>query len=91
MLQLESSSNATNSVNLQGENTIVILGPLIEYRYDSSPPFYTYLYIHDKVLHNCLMAYKESHNIMPKTVMDELGLQITKSYHDLYSFDSRKV
>jgi hypothetical protein len=28
---------------------------------------------------------------MPKAVMDELGLEITKSYHELYSFDSRKV
>jgi hypothetical protein len=26
-----------------------------------------------------------------KAVMDELGLQITKSYHDLFSFDSQKV
>jgi hypothetical protein len=31
------------------------------------------------------------HNLIPKTVMDELGLEITKTYHDLYSFDSRKV
>jgi hypothetical protein len=28
---------------------------------------------------------------MPKTIMDELGLEFTKTYHDLYSFDSRKV
>jgi hypothetical protein len=28
---------------------------------------------------------------MPKIVMDELGLEITNAYHDLYSFDSRKV
>jgi hypothetical protein len=28
---------------------------------------------------------------MPKTIMDELGLEVTKTYHDLYSFDSRKV
>jgi hypothetical protein len=33
----------------------------------------------------------ESHNLMPKTIMDELGLEVTKTYHDLYSFDSRKV
>jgi hypothetical protein len=32
-----------------------------------------------------------SHNLMPNIVMEELGLEITKSYHDLYSFDSRKV
>ena len=28
---------------------------------------------------------------MPKAVMDEIGLSITKPYHDLFSFDSRKV
>jgi hypothetical protein len=28
---------------------------------------------------------------MPKSVMEHLGLEITRPYHDLYSFDSRKV
>ena len=28
---------------------------------------------------------------MPKAVTDELGLTITKPYHDLFSFNSRKV
>ena len=28
---------------------------------------------------------------MPKVVMDELGLSITKPYRDLFSFESRKV
>jgi hypothetical protein len=37
------------------------------------------------------MDFGASHNLMPKTIMDELGLEITKAYHDLYSFDSRKV
>jgi hypothetical protein len=32
-----------------------------------------------------------SHNLVPKIVMEEIGLEITKSYHDLYYFDSRKV
>jgi ribonuclease HI len=32
-----------------------------------------------------------SHNLMPKIVMEELGLEVTKAYHDLYSFDSRRV
>jgi hypothetical protein len=32
-----------------------------------------------------------SHNLMPKAVMGELGLEVTKPYHDLFSFDSRKV
>jgi hypothetical protein len=91
MLQLEPSSHPIDSVNLQDEKPVVILGPLVEDRDDSSPPFYTSLNIHDKVLHNYLMDSGASHNLMPKTVMDELGLEVTKTYHDLYSFDSRKV
>jgi ribonuclease HI len=64
---------------------------MVEDRDDSSPPFYTSLNIHDKLLHNCLMDSGASHNLMPKIVMEELGLEVTKAYHDLYSFDSRRV
>jgi ribonuclease HI len=91
LLQPEPSCHSTDSVNLQDEKPTVILGPMVEDRDDSSPPFYTSLNIHDKVLHNCLMDSGASHNLMPKTVMEELGLEVTKSYHDLYSFDSRRV
>jgi ribonuclease HI len=91
MLQPDASPNSTDSINLQDEKPAVILGPLIEDRDDSSPPFYTSLNIYDKVLHNCLLDSGASHNLMPKSVMDELGLEITKTYHDLYSFDSRKA
>jgi hypothetical protein len=37
------------------------------------------------------MDSRASHNLMPKSVMEELELEVTKSYHDLYSFDSRMV
>jgi hypothetical protein len=67
-------SNAIDLVNLQDENPKVILGPLIEDRDDSSPPFYTSLNIHDKALLNYLMDSGASHNLMLKTIMDELGL-----------------
>jgi ribonuclease HI len=91
ILQSEASCLPTDSINLQDENPAVVLGPMVEDRDDSSPPFYTSLNIHDKVLHNCLMDSGASHNIMPKTVMEELGLEVTRAYHDLYSFDSRRV
>lgn len=32
-----------------------------------------------------------SNNLMPKVVMEKLGLQITKSYHDLCYLNSRRV
>jgi hypothetical protein len=55
------------------------------------PPFYVSLKIHDMTLHNAMLDSGASHNLMPKVVMDELGLDITRPYKDLFSFDSRKV
>lgn len=43
------------------------------------------------MLQSCLLDSRASHNLMPKKVMDELGLQATKEYHDLYTFDFKKV
>jgi ribonuclease HI len=91
LLKSEASCPSTDFINLQDEKPAVVLGPMVEDRDDSSPPFYTSLNIHDKVLHNCLMDSGASHNLMPKTVMEELGLEVTRAYHDLYSFDSRRV
>lgn len=91
LIQSESPHPPSDSVNLQDEKPAIVLGPMVEDRDDSSPPFYTTLNIHDKVLHNCLMDSGASHNLMPKVVMEELGLEVTRTYHDLYSFDSRRV
>ena len=78
-------------VKFQDDKPIVTLGPMVEELDESCPPFYISLNIHDKILHNCLLDLGASHNLMPKAVMDELGLNITKPYHDLFSFNSRKV
>jgi hypothetical protein len=91
LLQSEASCLPSDSINLQDEKPAVVLGPMVEDRDDSSPPFYTSLNIHDKVLHKCLMDSGASHNLIPKTIMEELGLEVTRAYHDLYSFDSRRV
>ena len=32
-----------------------------------------------------------SHNLMHKRIMDQLGLDVTRPYKDLFSFDSNKV
>jgi hypothetical protein len=91
LLKSEASGPSTDCINLQDEKPAVVLGPMVEDRDDSSPPFYTSLNIHDKVIHNFLMDSGASHNLMPKAVMEELGLEVTRAYHDLYSFDSRRV
>jgi hypothetical protein len=43
LLQSETSSPPTDSINLQDEKLAVVLGPMVEDRDDSSPPFYTSL------------------------------------------------
>ena len=75
----------TDFVNLQDDKPMVTLGPMIEELDEACPPFYISLNIHDKILHNCLLDSGASQNLMPKPVMDELGLSITKPYHDMFS------
>jgi len=54
-------------------------------------PFYVTLKTNDSMLYNCMLDFGASHNLMPKTIMDHLNLDITRSYHDLYTFDSKRV
>jgi hypothetical protein len=54
-------------------------------------PLYVTLNIHDKMLHNCMLEYGESHNLIPKIVMEKLGMEITRPYNDLYLLVARKV
>jgi len=55
------------------------------------PPFYVGLNIHDKILHNATFDSGASHNLMHKSVMERLDLDITRPYKDLFSFDSSQV
>lgn len=89
---LQPSLLAFDSINLQDENPTIYLGSLVQEVDDDSPtPFYLSVNIHDKLLHNCPLNSGASHNLMPKKFMDELGLQITREYHDLFTFDSSRV
>jgi len=81
-LELETTQTSTDSINFQDDKPAIVLSPMIEPANNNSPSFYVSLTIHDT---------GASHNLMPKVVMEELGLDITRPYHDLFSFDSRKV
>jgi len=41
-------------------------------------------------LHNAMLDSGASHNLMPKVIMETLGLQVTRPYKDLFSFDSKR-
>jgi hypothetical protein len=78
-LQAPSHVTFSDTVNLEDENLSITIGPHIEDTIDASPPFYISLNVHDKILHNCLMDSGASHNVMPKVVMEELGLDVVTS------------
>ena len=88
---LHPANPTSDSVNLEEERPAIYLGNLVQGQNEDDPPFYLSLNIHDKLLHNFLLDSGSSHNLIPKKVMEELGLQVTKEYHDLYTFDSKRV
>ena len=70
----------------------IVLGPIIEdIDEEDVPHFYVSLDIHDMILHNAMLDYGASHNLMPRVGLESLWLEITRPYKDFYSFDSRKV
>ena len=86
--------NLSNSdtVNLQDDKPTIPFGLRVENQdEDEVPPFYISLRIHNMFLHNTMLDSRSSHNLMPKVIMDNLGLDINTPYKDLYSFDSRNV
>jgi hypothetical protein len=83
----------SDTLNIQDDHPTILIGPRIEENSDVEevPPFYVSLKIYDMTLHNSMLDSRASHNLMPKVVMDQLGLDITSPYKDMFSFDSRKV
>jgi len=79
------------TIDLQVKNPVIMLDTGHDTDSYFVPPFYVSMDIHEKTLHNCLLDSGASHNLMPKIMMDELGLDINKPHHDLYTFDSKRV
>ena len=87
------SVNHSYTVNLTDDHPELLFGPEVDGRDDTGDvaPFYISLNIHDLILHNAMLDSGASHNLMPKAVMEKLGLEVTRPYKDLHSFDSSKV
>lgn len=82
-----------DAVNVLDDQPKLLFGPEVNGKTENGgvPPFYVILNIHDKVLHNAMFDLGASHNLMPKSVMEKLDLDITRPYKDLFSFDSSQV
>ena len=89
-LQISESIDAVNVLDDQPE---LIFGPEVNGKSVDGgvPPFYVILNIHDKILHNPMFDSGASHNLIPKSVMEKLDLDITRPYKDLFSFDPSQV
>ena len=62
-------------------NPTIILGSKIDSvdsKDEEVPPFYMSLNVHDMVLHKAMFDSGASHNLMPKGVVESLGLEITR-------------
>ena len=86
MIGSTNSQVTSDTVNLQEENPKFFIGSALvkktENDASASPPFYITLSIHEQMMHNFLLDLGASHNLMPKALMEALGLSITKPYHD---------
>jgi hypothetical protein len=91
MINFSEDESQADAINLEDDKPNIVFGPHFEGERDNVAPFYITLTLIDHLLHNCMLDFGGSHNVMPKEIMEKLGLEITRPYGDLYSFDSRKV
>jgi hypothetical protein len=91
MINFSDLESQSDVINLEDDKPNITFGPHFEGARDTVTPFYITLNVHDQLLHNCMLDSGASHNVMPKSIMDKLGLEITRPYGDIYSFDSRRV
>ena len=82
VLKVLNIGNDVDTLHLADDTPELLFGPKIEGKCQEGaiPPFYISLNIHDKILHNAMLDSSASHNLMPKVVMERLGLGITKPY-----------
>jgi hypothetical protein len=91
IISFSENESQADVIKLEDDKPNIIFGPHFEGARDIVAPFYIMLTVYDHLLHNCMLDSGASHNVMPKAIMDRLGLEITRPYGDLYSFDSRKI
>ena len=86
-------NDGQDAINLNDDQLELIFGPNVNGKHSDGrvSTFYISLTIHDENLHNAMLDSRSSHNLMPKAIMETLNLEITRSYKDLFSFDSSKV
>jgi len=86
------SANHSDTVNLTDDQPELLFGPKVHGQTNNGdvPPFYIIMNIHDLILHNAMLDLGASHNLMPKSMMEKLGLEVTRPYKYLHSLTPKK-
>jgi hypothetical protein len=58
------STSPHDTLNVQYECPTIVFDPYIDDKDEYVAPFYVTLNIHDKMLHNCMLDSRASHNLM---------------------------
>ena len=68
--------NDTDTLNLTDDKPELFFGPEVEGKYQEGvvPPFYVILNVHETIMHDVMLDSGASHNLMPKVLMERLGL-----------------
>jgi hypothetical protein len=80
MIKMEQTSDI---LNVKEDHPTTLFGPCVEESGDDGDmhPFYFSLNIHDVTLHNAMLDSEALHNIVPKVIIEEFGLDITIVYN----------
>jgi hypothetical protein len=93
IIKMRKMGETPDTLNVEDDHPAILFGPHVEETGDTEDvtPFYIILKVHDMTLHSAMLDSGASHNLMPKVIMEEFCLDITRPYKDIFSFDSRKV
>jgi hypothetical protein len=58
---------------------------------ENNQPFYLSLLVNNHLLHNCMLDYGASSNVMTKKVMEQLNLRISRPCHKICAMDSKMI
>jgi hypothetical protein len=86
IIKMIKMGETADTLNIEDDHPATLFGPCVEEMNDTEYvlPFYVSLKVHDMTLHNAMLDSGASHNIMPKVIMDKLGLDITRPYKDIF-------
>jgi hypothetical protein len=86
-------TNQPNRVVENNEDCLVVLQAMTQEgeRNGSHLPFFISLIVNDLLLHNCMLDFGVSTNVMSLKVMNQLGLKTTRPYKNVHSMDSREI